>query len=97
MRKSEKEMELVAWHLLLEDDTYRLELPTDFYKTLIQRADELVLRQILSLEEWQQLKDIADDVYMLTLQGLEARKRDRVDTASIDLGIASLKSEQTIR
>lgn len=87
MTKSTKEIEVTAWHLLLEDDTYRLDLPDDFYQTLISRADELVLREIITLQEWQQLKDTADAVYAKTLQGLSDCQRDRVDTVSIDLGI----------
>ena len=82
-----KEMEVRAWHLLLEDDTYRLDLPDDFYQTLISRADELVLREVIDLSEWQQLKNTADAVYAKTLQGLSVCQRDCVDTMSIDLNI----------
>lgn len=87
MIDSLKQKEIRAWHLLLEDDTYRLDLPGDFHQTLIRRADELVLREVIDLAEWQQLKDAADAVYEKTLQGLSAHQRDCVDTASIDLGI----------
>ncbi|AZF04899.1 hypothetical protein [Pseudomonas sp. R5-89-07] len=87
MVKSQKEMEIQAWHLLLEDDSYRLDWPDDFYQTLINRADELVLREVISLEEWQRLKDAADAVHAQTLRHLAALQRDRVDTVSIDLCI----------
>lgn len=89
MTESQKEKEVRAWHLLLEDDNYRLDLPDDFYQTLISRADELVLREVIDLAEWQQLKDAAEAVYEKTLQGLSACQRDCVDTVSIDLGIGT--------
>ncbi|WP_411382289.1 hypothetical protein [Pseudomonas sp. MPB26] len=92
MEKSEKAMEIRAWHLLLEDDSYRLDQPDDFYRTLINRADELVLREIISLEEWQRLKDAADAVYAKTLQSLAAQQRDRLDTVAIDLCIDAVQS-----
>ncbi|WP_323158189.1 hypothetical protein [Pseudomonas viridiflava] len=91
MTRSNKQMELKAWHLLLEDDTYRLDLPDDFYQTLIRRADELVLREVITLQEWQRLKDTADAVYEKTLQSLSTLQRDRLDTVSIDLRISSEK------
>ncbi|AZE88762.1 hypothetical protein [Pseudomonas orientalis] len=94
MKKSEKEMEIQAWHLLLEDDAYRLDWPDDFYRTLINRADELVLREVISLEEWQRLKDAADRVHAQTLHHLAAQQRDRVDTVSIDLCIDTAESTQ---
>lgn len=70
MTKTTKEMEVRAWHLLLEDDNYRLDVPDDFYQTLINRADELVLRGVIDLSEWQRLKDTADEVHAKTLQGI---------------------------
>ena len=91
MTRNDKQMELKAWHLLLEDDTYRLDLPDDFYQTLIRRADELVLRGVITLQEWQRLKDTADAVYEKTLQSLSTLQRDRLDTVSIDLCISSEK------
>ncbi|QXG35367.1 hypothetical protein [Pseudomonas viridiflava] len=91
MTTSNKQMELKAWHLLLEDDTYRLDLPDDFYQTLIRRADELVLREVITLQEWQRLRDTADAVYEKTLQSLSTLQRDRLDTVSIDLCISSEK------
>ncbi|MCF5709964.1 hypothetical protein GIV19_22145 [Pseudomonas syringae] len=91
MTRNDKQMELKAWHLLLEDDTYRLDLPDDFYQTLIRRADELVLREVITLQEWQRLKDTADAVYEKTLKSLSTLQRDRVDTVSIDLCISSEK------
>ncbi|WPO00236.1 hypothetical protein [Pseudomonas sp. MUP55] len=95
MEKSQKEMEIQAWHLLLEDDSYRLDWPDDFYQTLIHRADELVLREIINLEEWQRLKDAADAVHAQTLQNLAALRRDRVDTVGIDLCIEAGQSTTT--
>lgn len=97
MAKSKKEMEIRAWHLLLEDDSYRLDLPHDFYQTLISRADELVLRDIITLAEWQQLKNTADTVYARTLKGLLTCERDCVDTATIDLCIEAVPSRATPR
>ncbi|WP_122414699.1 hypothetical protein [Pseudomonas viridiflava] len=91
MTRNDKQMELKAWHLLLEDDTYRLDLPDDFCQTLIRRADELVLREVITLQEWQRLKDTADAVYEKTLQSLSTLQRDRLDTVSIDLCISSEK------
>jgi hypothetical protein len=82
-----KSNELKAWHLLLEDDAYRLDQPEPFHASLIQRADELVLQEVLSLDEWQALKDVADDVYNRTLATLANGGRDRLDTRTFELGI----------
>lgn len=87
MHDNEKDRELKAWHLLLEDDSYRLDFPDDFYQTLVGRADELVLREVINLKEWQKLKDVLDTVHQKTVQGLMAHQRDRLDTVSIDLRV----------
>ena len=87
MEKTDKAMAIRGWHLLLEDDSYRLDHPDDFHQTLITRADELVLRDVISLEEWQRLKDAADAVHAKTLQSLATLQRDRLDTVAIDLCI----------
>jgi hypothetical protein len=92
MKKNQKEMEIQAWHLLLEDDAYRLDWPEDFYRTLISRADELVLREVITLEEWQRLKDAADAVRTQTLHTLAVQERDRLDTVAIDLCIDGAQS-----
>ena len=91
MTRNDKQTELKARHMLLDDDSYRLDLPDDFYQTLIRRADELVLREVITLQEWQRLKDTADAVYEKTLQSLSTLQRDRLDTVSIDLCISSEK------
>ena len=87
MSADQKVNELKAWHLLLEDDAYRLDMPEDFHQTLLRRADELVLQQVINLEEWQRLKNTADKVYEQTMQALQEHRRDRLDTVSIDLEI----------
>ena len=87
MSADQKVNELKAWHLLLEDDAYRLDMPEDFHQTLLRRADELVLQQVINLEEWQRLKNTADMVYEQTMQVLQEHRRDRLDTVSIDLDI----------
>jgi hypothetical protein len=89
MAAGPKEQEVKAWQLLLEDDAYRLDCPDDFYKTLIARADDLVLRQIINLAEWQQLKDSADAVYGRTLEGLKANQPDCIKTLLPDLALDS--------
>jgi hypothetical protein len=85
MTGTDKETELMAWQLLLEDDAYRLDKPDDFHKTLVKRADELVLREVISLQEWQKLKDTADSVYELTTRALAQNQRDCVSRIVIDL------------
>ena len=85
MTGTDKETELMAWQLLLEDDAYRLDKPEDFYQTLVKRADELVLREVISLQEWQKLKDTADSVYELTTRALAQNQRDCVNRIVIDL------------
>lgn len=63
MKKSEKDMEIQAWHLLLEDDAYRLDWPDDFYTVLIaaaqaagdaetQAACEKILPQEIAMAQW---------------------------------------------
>ncbi|WP_434624625.1 hypothetical protein J3P89_17295 [Pseudomonas sp. Z1-14] len=76
MSETDLEMELKAWRLLLEDDAYRLDFPEDYYDTLIRRADELVLHELISLEDWQLLKDAADQAYQLTVEMLARNQRD---------------------
>lgn len=84
MTETDKELELKAWHLLLQDDAYRLDRPDDFHQTLIKRADELVLRDVIDLQEWQKLKNAADSVYDRTIQGLEKDQRDCVNVMLVD-------------
>jgi hypothetical protein len=78
-------MELKAWRLLLEDDAYRLDFPEDYYDTLIRRADELVLHELISLEDWQLLKDAADQAYQLTVEMLSRNQRDCLNVARMRL------------
>jgi hypothetical protein len=85
MTETDKETELKAWQLLLEDDAYRLDKPEDFYQTLVKRADELVLREVINLQEWQKLKDTADSVYELTTRALAQNQRGCVNRIVIDL------------
>ncbi|WP_196304780.1 hypothetical protein [Pseudomonas fluorescens] len=85
MSETDLEMELKAWRLLLEDDAYRLDFPEDYRDTLIGRADELVLQQFISLEDWQLLKDAADQAYQLTVEMLARNQRDCLNLASLCL------------
>jgi hypothetical protein len=83
--ETDLEMELKAWRLLLEDDAYRLDFPEDYYDTLIRRADELVLHELISLEDWQLLKDAADQAYQLTVEMLSRNQRDCLNVARMRL------------
>ncbi|MBA1377987.1 hypothetical protein [Pseudomonas brassicacearum] len=85
MSETDLEMELKAWRLLLEDDAYRLDFPEDYYDTLIRRADELVLHELISLEDWQLLKDAADQAYQLTVEMLSRNQRDCLNVARMRL------------
>lgn len=85
MTETDKETELMAWQLLLEDDAYRLDKPDDYHRTLIKRADELVLRGVIDLPEWQKLKDTADSVHTQTTEGLAQDQRDCVNRMLIEL------------
>jgi hypothetical protein len=71
---------LKSWRGLLEDDPYRLDQPEQFYNSLTQRADELVSQKVLSVDEWQVLKGLADDVYSKTIATLQDGDRDLLDT-----------------
>ncbi|MBC3361643.1 hypothetical protein [Pseudomonas sp. SWRI154] len=85
MSETDLEMELKAWRLLLEDDAYRLDFPEDYYDTLIRRADELVLHEFISLEDWQLLKDAADQAYRLTVEVLSRNQRDCLNVGGMRL------------
>ncbi|MCW1248060.1 hypothetical protein OC610_26830 [Pseudomonas sp. SAICEU22] len=85
MSETDLEMELKAWRLLLEDDAYRLDFPEDYYDTLIRRADELVLHELISLEDWQLLKDAADQAYQLTVEMLSRNQRDCLNVGRMRL------------
>lgn len=85
MSETDLEMELKAWRLLLEDDAYRLDFPEDYYDTLIRRADELVLQELISLEDWQLLKDAADQAYQLTVEMLSRNQRDCLNVGGMRL------------
>ncbi|MBA1204985.1 hypothetical protein G7009_25030 [Pseudomonas capeferrum] len=76
MNDDNRKTALTAWRLLYEDDAYRLDHLEDYYKTLMARADELVLRGLLSLEDWQLLKDAADAAYRQTVSSLDRQERD---------------------
>ncbi|MFW9268247.1 hypothetical protein J3P80_10005 [Pseudomonas sp. D2-30] len=85
MSETDLEMELKAWRLLLEDDAYRLDFPEDYRDTLIRRADELVLHQFISLEDWQLLKDAADQAYQQTVEMLSRNQRDCLNVKGMRL------------
>lgn len=85
MSENDLEMELKAWRLLLEDDAYRLDFPDDYHRTLIQRADELLLHEWITLDDWQLLKNAADDAHGFTLESLARDQRDCLKTSSLRL------------
>lgn len=85
MSETDLEMELKAWRLLLEDDVYRLDFPDEYHHTLIQRADELLLHEWITQNDWQLLKNAADDAYEFTLESLAREQRDCLKTASLQL------------
>ncbi|MBV4484405.1 hypothetical protein HU727_002245 [Pseudomonas sp. SWRI153] len=85
MSETDLEMELKAWRLLLEDDVYRLDFPDDYHHTLIQRADELLLHEWITQNDWQLLKNAADDAYEFTLESLAREQRDCLKTSSLEL------------
>ncbi|MCJ8206949.1 hypothetical protein [Pseudomonas sp. RGM2987] len=85
MSETDLEMELKAWRLLLEDDVYRLDFPQDYHDTLIKRADDLVLGELITLQDWQLLKDAADQAYELTLEMLARNQRDCLNAAALRL------------
>jgi hypothetical protein len=83
--ETDLEMELKAWRLLLEDDVYRLDFPDDYYDTLIKRADELVRLDLITLQDWQLLKEAADEAYARTTEMLSRNQRDCLNAASLRL------------
>ena len=85
MSESDLEMELKAWRLLLEDDVYRLDFPEDYYDTLIKRADELARLELITLGDWQLLKDAADKAYARTTEMLSRNQRDCLNAAALRL------------
>ena len=87
LNNNRKTNELQAWCWLLEDDPYRLDQPAQFYESLIERADELVFQQVLSLDEWHALKRLADEVYSSTISTLQVGSRDRLDTRVLSVQI----------
>ncbi|QXI18288.1 hypothetical protein [Pseudomonas hamedanensis] len=100
MSETDLEMELKAWRLLLEDDAYRLDFPEDYHRTLISRADELLLHEWITRDDWQLLKNAADDAYAFTVQSLAREQRDCLKTSSLRLpkgpagsGIASEEND----
>lgn len=64
----EAERELAAWHVLLDDNDYRLEYPEDYRPTLYQRAEELRLRGLIDCMERFELKEWANAAYTYTLK-----------------------------
>ena len=85
MSETDLEMELKAWRLLLEDDVYRLDFPEDYYATLLKRADELLRLELITLRDWQLLKDAADEAYARTTEMLARNQRDCLNAASLRL------------
>jgi hypothetical protein len=61
--------ELTAWHILLEDCTYRLDQPDDYHRTLLARADELLGRNLIDRAQWRELRDLADSAYANAVEG----------------------------
>ncbi|WP_415764024.1 hypothetical protein [Pseudomonas sp. CP4] len=85
MSETDLEMELKAWRLLLEDDAYRLDFPGDYHRTLIQRADELLLHEWITRDDWQLLINAADDAREFTLESLAREQRDCLKISSLRL------------
>jgi hypothetical protein len=85
MSETDLEMELKAWRLLLEDDAYRLDFPDDYHRTLIQRADELLLHEWITPDDWQLLKNAADAAHGFTLESLAREQRDCLKTSLLQL------------
>jgi hypothetical protein len=61
--------ELKAWHILLEDCTYRLDHPDDYHTTLLARADELLNQGVIDREQWRGLRELADAAYANCVEG----------------------------
>lgn len=85
MIETEKDRELKAWRLLLEDDAYRLDCPKDYHATLIQRADELLQRDVLCRDDWQLLVTAADQAYETTLDALADKQNDCLPLSTLRL------------
>ncbi|MFG6202871.1 hypothetical protein [Pseudomonas retamae] len=81
--ETDLEMELKAWRLLLEDDAYRLDFPEHYHHTLIQRADELLLHEWITRDDWQLLKNAADQARAFTLESLAREQRDCLKISSL--------------
>ncbi|MFJ5299157.1 hypothetical protein ACIQAL_21815 [Pseudomonas sp. NPDC088368] len=80
-----KKSKLEAWYLILYDDLYRADRPEDYHKALIRRADELVLQNIISLEEWQVLKNAADDALCCEIEKSALSKETHFSDLSLKL------------
>lgn len=76
---------LTAWRLLYEDDAYRLDHLEDYYKTLIERAEELRSGGLVSREDWQLLKAAADAAYEQTESSLRGHRRDCIKDNAMPL------------
>lgn len=76
---------LTAWRLLYEDDAYRLDHLEDYYKTLIERADELRSGGGVSMGDWHLLKAAADSAYEQTEASLREHRRDCIKDNAMPL------------
>lgn len=76
---------MTAWRLLYEDDAYRLDHLEDYYKTLIERAEELRSGGLVGLEDWKLLKAAADAAYEQTEASLREHRRDCIKDHAMPL------------
>lgn len=60
---------LARWFQVLEDRTLRMDSPDDYHEELLRRADEMDRQEIISWQEWRDLRREADAAYLRAVAG----------------------------
>ncbi|WP_085582360.1 MULTISPECIES: hypothetical protein [unclassified Pseudomonas] len=71
-----QEMKLQAldrWHRALDNQALRMDCPNDYHDELLRQCDEMHRRQIVSWEEWRDLRIEADQAYLRAIAGDDYR------------------------
>ncbi|MBV4474747.1 MULTISPECIES: hypothetical protein [Pseudomonas] len=67
-----QEMKLQAldcWYCALDNQLLRMDCPNDYHDELLRQCDEMHRQQIVTWEEWRDLRIEADQAYLRAIAG----------------------------
>lgn len=74
----EQEAKLCAferWHRALDDCSLRMDCPDAYHEELLRQADEMDRLNVVTWEEWRELRRTADKAYLQAVAGADYHDR----------------------